>query len=150
MAEREQTEKLVEAMSKFHKLKPFTISKEIPQGELFLLCSIYNMLHEEEESNYPGIKISVLSDRTGMSMPTVSQVLNALEDKELIERKTDKRDRRAVYVSVTPKGEKMSEETRCAIKKRLGLIVERLGKENTETLVSLLDRLYVIVKEAEQ
>ena len=62
-----------------------------------------------------------------MSMPAVSQILNSLEEKGLIERKMDRNDRRVVYASLTPKGNQLLEDVMSCFSKFMDRIVDGLG-----------------------
>jgi len=54
------------------------------------------------------LKAGQLAEEFGSSAATISEVLNALERKTLIERRHGREDRRQVYVSLTEQGRKLA------------------------------------------
>lgn len=116
----------------------------VSQGEFFILHKIV-ILNKELPENKPGVKISELSKAAKMSKPAVSQMLNVLEDKSLIERMTTKTDRRVVYVKLTDKGREQFQSKAEELSSLLDKIVIELGEDDTESLVNLLDKLYDII-----
>lgn len=76
----------------------------------------------------------------GVTSPFVSQLLNGMEERELIVRAKDPKDRRIVRVSLTDRGRsKASEILRYYFRIYEGLI-EHLGEEDSRMLTALLQR----------
>lgn len=146
MEKQDLTNQLLEAMGKLKRQKVlFPAASGVPHGEFFLLhhIEIYTRKHPEE----PGIKISGLSAKTGMSMPAVSQMLNSIEEKGLVERCMTKSDRRVVYVRLTDQGKQLMESSMTDFTELMGRIVEQFGEENTATLIDLFNRLNDVIAE---
>lgn len=146
MENRDLTNQLLEALGKFKRQRIlYPTASGVPRGEFFMLHNIdvYARKHPEE----PGIKISILSAKTGMSMPAVSQMLNSIEEKGLVERCMTKSDRRVVYVRLTDLGNRMMESSMKEFAKLMEQIVEEFGEENTTTLIDLFNRLNDVIAE---
>lgn len=76
--------------------------------------------------NQGATRINQLAAAEGIRMPTASNLLHTLEERGLVERVRDPKDRRGVQVRVTQKG---SEE------------LERVGEERIHYLAQLLDAM---------
>ncbi|MCS0673522.1 MarR family transcriptional regulator [Cytobacillus firmus] len=59
---------------------------------------------------WESIETKKLAESTGVSKATISNITKTLEKKELCFRKTDNRDRRITYVSLTNKGKQVMED----------------------------------------
>jgi DNA-binding MarR family transcriptional regulator len=138
-----KAEKIYELMQKFQKMRMNANSEgEIPRSELKMLKMIRMNSTEAE-----GVKISTLSELLNISKSAVSQMINALEDKGYVERVTTKNDRRVVYVRLTGDGEACFTKQIQAFLHGMDKIFAKMGEEDTEELLRLLEKLYTIVSE---
>ncbi|NLJ30182.1 MAG: winged helix DNA-binding protein [Clostridiales bacterium] len=117
----------------------------VSRGEFFMLHQVAR-LERKKDGKAPGGKISDLSAATEMSKPAVSQMLNSLEDKGLVERIMTKSDRRVVYVRLTEKGRERLDATARQMNELLDRVVKELGPEDTEELTRLFIKLYQIME----
>jgi len=98
-------------------------------------------------SDAPGIKVSEISNFLKVASPTITQLLNSLETKGLIERGVDKEDRRAVPIRLTDEGEiAVKKATDAAFAYYEGL-AEYLGEEDSNRLAGLLSKVFIYVNE---
>lgn len=136
-------EKIFQAMQRLKKIS-FTedMIGELSHSEFAMMNLIK---HNTEEGK--GVKISTLSNLLKISSPAVSQMINVLEDKEYVERGTTKNDRRVVYVQLTKAGETCLEEVLQSCYRAANKILGRMGDEDIQTLLRLLDKLYFIVED---
>ena len=74
-------------------------------------------------------------------------MLNNLEDKGYIIRLSDKKDRRITYIDLTQKGIDLLEKHHKEMVDYTNLVISKLGKEDTETLVDLLNKLSDIMED---
>ena len=74
-------------------------------------------------------------------------MINVLEDKDYVERISTKNDRRIVYVRLTELGEHSLEKALQSFLQVANQIFGRMGEKDTETLLGLLDKLYLIVSD---
>lgn len=140
-----QKDQLLNAMHRLKKEQSWPqIFSGVSRGEFFMLHKIEYLCRGENEEK-PGTKISDLSAATEMSKPGVSQMLNTLEDKGLIERVMTKSDRRVVYVRLTEQGKEKLGETARQMSLLMGRIVEELGPEDTAELTRLIQKLNQIM-----
>lgn len=145
----QRSQKLFESLIKMKKIGSLAPMMDgMPHGAFFMLYRIHEYLLEHEgEIETPGVKVSMLSLRGHISMPAVSQMLNNLENRQLIERQMTKNDRRVVYVNLTQKGNQVLDSTLGGFLTSLDEIVEKLGETDTDQLIELLGRFYAILKE---
>ena len=97
----------------------------------------------------PEIKVSEISKMMQVTSPTVTQVLNSLEASGLIERHIDPKDRRAIGVKLTSKGEMVVQKAREAFFASIRGLVEYLGEEQSSQLADLLSKVYRYYSEKE-
>ena len=148
----EQSKKdlLVQAMHRLKKERTwFPVMDGVSRGEFFMLHKISHLIRNSQEEK-PGAKITDLSVAAEMSKPAVSQMLNSLEKKGLIERIMTKTDRRVVYVKLTDSGKTQLEKIAQKMDELMDQIVEELGKEDTAELARLLDKLYIILEKTQE
>lgn len=148
--EQKQKDMLMKSMHRIKKLRPWPPTfAGISKGEFFMLHTIIHLTHKKDDDN-PGVKISVLCEKTEMSKPAASQMLNSLEDKGLVERIVTKSDRRVVYVTLTEEGKKVLDQAALHMTNLVEKVVERLGPEDTKELTRLFDKLYTIIDELKE
>lgn len=86
-----------------------------------------------------GLKASDLSSLLRVSMPTVSQMVNVLEARGLLERRLDPADRRVVRIRLSEQGQSLTEEAEQRMFEAMGGLVAHLGEERCRQLIDLLD-----------
>ena len=144
------TEALIHALHKLKRSQAWRPTMtQISRGEFFMLHKIA-CLSKQAGPEKPGAKITDLSIAAEMSKPAVSQMLNSLEDKEMIERVMTKDDRRVVYVCLTEKGKQQLDLAAQEMKEQVSKIVDALGPEDTAELTRLLGKLYAIMEKMDK
>lgn len=93
------------------------------------------------------IKTSDISAHLKISKPALSQVINKLEDKGLVERVVQKSDRRSAYIRFTHKGLGMFERQNVQMCGAITLVVEKMGYEDTLAFISLMKKFQRVVSE---
>lgn len=102
--------------------------------------------HQKKEQS-EGVTISEISEFIQISKPAISQIVNALEEKELVQRLTTKKDRRVVYVSLTEKGQSELSHMKSMINGRILSVLEKMGEEDASQFIQLLDKFSQIMSE---
>lgn len=90
----------------------------------------------------PGLTQGTLSKAMGIDRSGAVSLIDALEGKGLAERVRSARDRRAYALMPTKAGEDLFVELRRRVHKSDSRVTARLSKDERETLISLLWRLY--------
>ena len=89
-------------------------------------------------------RITELAAREGISQPGVTQLVNRLQERGWVERRTDPQDGRVVVVAITGAGGEELERVRAEYRALLHEEITALDDEQVETLaaaVGILDRL---------
>jgi DNA-binding MarR family transcriptional regulator len=89
----------------------------------------------------PEMKVSEISRQLHVTSPTVTQLIKGLEANGLIERNSDPSDRRAVGITLTEKGEKVTQQASEAFSASIHGLIEYLGEEQSDQLAELLTRV---------
>lgn len=138
------SEELMRAAMRFKKQEiPFPADLNIRRSEFFVLSRI-------EGGPFCGegrASVSEIQNRLDFSKPAISQMLSALEAKELIVRETDKADRRKVTVVLTPKGRETLARAKTHMHGLMEESIRRFGEENSRKLIELINRLSDVTDE---
>lgn len=86
------------------------------------------------------LRVRDLSKIMRVSSPTATQHLNKLEEQGFVRREQSKDDRREVLIVLTDKGLEELEAHRKALDRNLHELIEHLGAEGAERLLSLLTK----------
>lgn len=106
----------------------------------------YIACHQKHDAS-EGVTISEISDFIQISKPAISQIVNALEEKEVVLRLTTKKDRRVVYVSLTEKGQGELAQIKSMINGKILGVLEKMGDEDASQFIKLLDKFSLIMSE---
>lgn len=115
-------------------------------AETMLLYVLYRHMRE----GLPGMKISEISRRLRVSMPSVTQMLNVLEARGLLERSPDPADRRAVRIRLTESGQAGTVKLEEKMLQGLNDLIGHLGRERCMQLVQTLDDVYRFYADREE
>lgn len=106
----------------------------IRKSEMIALMSIGNLMKE-----YPdGIKQGSLSQILNLAPPTVTPMINTLEENGFIERVGSKEDRRVVYIRLTKMGQEFLDEKENHFISNITELVEYLGEEDAKTFIRIV------------
>jgi DNA-binding MarR family transcriptional regulator len=106
----------------------------IRKSEMFTLMNIGNLLKK-----YPdGIKLGSLSQALNLAPPTVTPMINSLEENGFIERVGSKEDRRVVYIRLTQMGQSFLDEKENHFKSNINKLVNYLGEEDAKTFIRIV------------
>ena len=99
------------------------------------------------EGRYAGLTASEVVERTAMDKVAISRAVNSLVAKDLLERKTDRDDRRRrrLYVSHA-RGRQVLEEIVPQAREFERLLLQSLSAEEIETLERTMDALLVAAR----
>lgn len=134
-----RTERFLEVMTRMHRvLRCLPPTGELNKGEFYVLHHIF---HQMDQGTVNYITPTELSGAMEVTKPAISKMLNVLEDKGYIERRQDSKDRRAVYVTLTEKGQEARDESTKIMKTAVDRIIEEMGAEATDRLIESLQDL---------
>lgn len=107
------------------------------QGQVMVM----KMIADAQKQGRRGICASDISRKMAVAHPTVTPVLQNMEQRGLICRQRDEKDRRVVWITLTEHGKALFSNYYQTVHMRLGSIVDKMGKENSELLVNLLRQI---------
>ena len=131
------TMQLFSTIFRFRKLSvPTALCETLSPGEMSMMI-VLNAYHGKLKKEV--LPVCELNSRLHTTQPAATQLVNRLEAKGLVSRKSDEADRRTVLVSVTPQGYKLFKKEYEATLNAVDEIIERMGADRAETLLELLD-----------
>ena len=130
----------VALMDKFKKLNSIEkiINSELSFAEIVVLENITQINQE--------VTISRLADEMMVSKAASSKIVSSLVKKGFVERKPDQVDKRVAYINLTYKGKKVIERAYSSMENLSKIIAEKMGEEDMSNLVSLMNKLYIILE----
>lgn len=144
MASDDQTRRIAERLFEaFRTVAPLSRSPGfgpgVRRGEFQLM---HCLAHEPE-----GLRVGDLAARLGVRPPTVSQLLETLVERGLVERYADEHDRRAIRVRLSLQGRMQAARFRERALDEVEAIVEFMGADDSRTLAELLTKASNFVAE---
>ena len=90
--------------------------------------------------------MSDLRNALSVTKPAISQMMNALEKKEYINREIDPQDRRRFIITTTAKGREAMRQMHEQSEKTFSVVIERFGEANTIQFITLFEEFYKITE----
>ena len=106
----------------------------IRKSEMFALMSIGKLILKYPE----GIKLSTLSKTLKLAPPTVTPMINSLEENGFIVRVGSKEDRRVVFIQLTDHGHTFLAEKEKQFKSNIHALIDYLGQDDARELIRLV------------
>ncbi len=135
------SQKFAAIIARLHKLKLSNILTGISEIEFKTMSAISRI------SKSGDVKVSDIARYLELSAPAVSRTMKSLEEKEYIERHTDKQDRRNTFVKLTAKGEEQLKAWMKVFEEFSEAIFARLGDEKSNQLLEDLEAFVKASKE---
>ncbi|QHW32464.1 winged helix DNA-binding protein [Paenibacillus rhizovicinus] len=107
-----------------------------PSETMTLFC-----IRRATTDNPAGVKASELGSMLNVASPTITQSVNLLVAKGLLQRSADPSDRRAVRITLTEEGARLTGLAQEAMQARMKALASHLGSERAHLLVELLDEV---------
>jgi len=125
-----QVGRIARKMSKVTRKK--LASYGLTTTQFFLLTALY-----EED----GVPISVIAQKVALDKATLTGLLDRLERDDLIGRKADPFDRRAIRIFLTPKAESMRAKLTELYNQNNGIFLSILTSEERDVFERVVDKL---------
>ncbi len=144
MTKKEWTEKdlVMEFLATAHRFKKIHMSilfPEVSKGEFWTLKMIRDAALKSEDKC--GIYVSTIAEHVKVTPSAISRMLKGLEEKELIERRVNKNDRRNTYVTLTRKGEEVTQKVENQMNEFTQNVMLTIGEEDSKMLIKLFNKL---------
>lgn len=137
-------------MYAFQRIRKVNVVPEtgISKMEFFALQAIAGY---QQKTGLPGIYVSEMAQNLRIASSQTSRMLRGLEERNLICRKVDDKDRRNTYVFLTEEGKQICQKTQDSIKSYMERVLKSMGEERVEELISLCNELAdVMEREAKE
>lgn len=92
-------------------------------------------------SRNPGASLSAAAEFIGLTLSSMSILVNGLVERDLVEREVSKKDRRRIQLTLSEYGKHNLEGVRIGTEERLALIVSGLTDQERESIVQSLELL---------
>lgn len=146
--ERDMAAEFYKIIDKFRKIKPDRHDHDdIQKSEGMMLFIIHDYYESEEAEKGAALTAGRLAEALCMSRSAVSKTLNMLERKNLAERYVDKEDRRYISIRLTKAGNEYILKRKQEMESFTEKMISKLGQEDMESLLRILNHLYEILKE---
>lgn len=116
----------------------------ISKMEFFALQAIGGY---QQKTGLSGIYVSELAKNLRIASSQTSRMLRGLEERRLIGRQIDDRDRRNTYVFLTEEGRQVCKETQDSMKCFMKRVLQSMGEERVEELISLCNELADVMEQ---
>jgi DNA-binding MarR family transcriptional regulator len=104
---------------------------------------VLSFVHRNE-----GVSLTEVADHMGLTLPTMSKMVDDLFKKGLIQREEQSTDRRRIKLIATPLGVTIMETSRRGALSHLSIQLETLSPENKGSIVEAMKTLRSVFKEA--
>lgn len=101
------------------------------------------------DSDNPEVEMSVLADRCFLLMPSLSRIIQNLEQRKLVKRRTSDSDQRRSMIKISQAGVDMVNQLAPSLEQRYAHITEVFGYGKLELLYELLDELTIKLQAAD-
>ncbi|WP_024831826.1 MarR family winged helix-turn-helix transcriptional regulator [Ruminiclostridium josui] len=109
----------------------------LKQSEVRVLLCIKQLFYDNKQN----ITVSEISKKLFVTSPTVTELIKSLSNNGYIERNVDSQDKRVSDIKLTAKGEKKVEKLINYFTSLFSGLIERIGVEQSEKLLDLLDEV---------
>lgn len=115
----------------------------LKKSEVRVLLCIEYLSHEDQCI----VNVSQISRKLSVTSPTVTELVKSLSSKGYIERCVGSKDKRIVDIKLTDKGAKTVQKVTVYFESLFSGLINRLGKEQSDTLIELLDQVCLYLDE---
>lgn len=100
------------------------------------------LLFLKKKQDKDDIIMSDISDELKITRSAITQIVNKLEEKQFVERFTNKEERKNVFIRITKLGNDIFEVELERVAKMISKAVEKFGPAKTRQLIELLNDFY--------
>lgn len=133
-------ELISDLVSSFHQFSQFP--RMIRQKNIVQKKSEIMVLFCLKKSGKTEMRVSEISRMMNVKTPTITQLVNELEEKGQIERITRAVDRRSVWIKITESGEEVIKMAEQEMQNIFDGLINYLGEEESRHLIDSLNKVY--------
>ncbi len=130
---------LVETLEGLRRYRRWFRDESFPirNNEMMLLMFLDRNLHDD----CLGIRPSELGEILRLKRPTITSLVNSLENQGYVERISDDHDRRVVLVRLTNKGDNLMDQVQQSFIRQIRQTMEYIGEEDTRELIRIIGKV---------
>jgi len=117
------------------------ISEHLTHDQHFVL----NYIHKKHN-----VTSSELAEMLNVKKSAVTALINRLEEKALIERKRQHNDRRVIHLSLSPKGQQLSEASSQKVNEIVEDLITHFSDEEIHQFMQIYEKIALLLNEALQ
>lgn len=139
----QSVQELIRVFTQFDKLdwEKKTIEGYKPSEIRVLTCI------KQKTQHTPEIKVSEISKQLNVTTPSVTPILNKLEQHALITRRIDENDRRVILITLTNEGKSIANSALAHLYQTFTQLEEYIGLDDSKELTRLLTKVYEFFNE---
>ena len=119
---------------------------ELPDGVTPAYIQYMDVIHKLESSNKK-VKVSDISVTLNLPRPGVTRTVKEMEAKGYLTKSTSDEDGRITYISITPKGEALSEKYDKNYYNRLSKLMDDITEEEADCMIETINKFYKVMSE---
>jgi DNA-binding MarR family transcriptional regulator len=93
---------------------------------------------------------SELADSFAVGKSSITAIINRLADKGFIERTSDPKDRRVIYLSLTDAGNRLIESVECGVTELIGTFISEFSPQEALAFIETYEKLARLLTHMEQ
>ncbi len=98
----------------------------------------------------PGLQPSELGELLKLTRPTITTLVNSLEEHSLVERINDDEDRRVVFVRPTEEGQALVHQMKEEFAKSIEEVMDHLGPEDGKELIRITRKVRAFLEDRQK
>ena len=121
---------------------------ELPDGVPPAYIQYMDVIHTLQNGDSDvKVKVSDISDMLKLPRPGVTRTVKEMEKKGYLSKTTSKEDGRITYITITQKGEQLSEKYDKNYYSRLVEYMEDISDEEADCMIHTIDKFYKVMNE---
>ena len=119
---------------------------ELPDGVTPAYIQYMDVIHKLQEKN-ENVKVSDISDMLKLPRPGVTRTVKEMESKGYLTKTTSKEDGRITYITITDKGERLSDKYDKNYYSRLSEYFSDITDEEADCTIQTIQKFYKVMDE---
>lgn len=119
---------------------------ELPDGVTPAYIQYMDVIHKLQEKN-ENVKVSDISDMLKLPRPGVTRTVKEMESKGYLTKTTSKEDGRITYITITDKGEQLSDKYDKNYYSRLSEYFSDITDEEADCTIQTIQKFYKVMDE---
>ena len=119
---------------------------DLPQGVKPAYIQYMDIIHKQQKYK-KNVKVSDISDVLGLPRPGVTRTVKEMEVKGYLRKYSSNEDGRITYITITSKGEELSEKYDKNYYSRLAKYLEDITEEEADCTIQTIEKFYKVMSE---